>query len=613
MQDRWTQEGARQAVDRWDPEHGRDFALRLYSARLIGADSALVLHGGGNVSFKATVRTLVGDEVDAIHVKGSGVNLIDLEPGGLPALDLAYLRRLEALDSLDDTEMVNQLRTHLFDASAPTPSIETLLHVFLPHRVIDHSHPDALLALTNQPDGESLVRQAVGDDVPILPYVRPGFELAKAVADLHRSNSGITGIVLARHGLVTFGDNARESYQRHIELVSALEQFLDARPKTRSLTPRHQSECKPADLAARVAPMLRGLVASPTSDEDRPYARSVLEWRATEEILQVVNSAEAATLAAAGPLTGDHLIHTKPHPLFVADPNWSHDATLRSQLEGAVKAYVRDYLAYVAKHGGSTEDVDPMPRVVWMPGVGLLCWATSKRHARVIADIAEHTLLTKARADAIGEFRSLCPEHLYDMEYRVLQRVKLKKQSGRTLEGQIVAISGGGGAIGSSIAEVCAAAGAHVALTDIDQERLDKAVRRVEKRHGPGSALGVVMDVTHEASVHAGFEEIVRTYGGVDVVVPNAGVAHVSSIENMKLDDFARVMAVNATGCLLFMKEGIRILKQQDIGGNIVINASKNVFGPGKDFGAYSASKAAGHQLGKVAAIELAPMNIRVN
>lgn len=244
MKDRWTEQGAREAIERWGTQHGDAFALRLYSARLIGEDPALVLHGGGNVSLKGKHRTLLGDEVDAIYVKGSGWDLGTLEPGGLPGLDLAHLRRLRSLDALADNEMVNQMRTCLFDASAPTPSIETLVHTFLPHRFIDHSHADTVLALTNQPNGNELVREALGGRVAIVPYVRPGFDLAKAVADGYEADSNVEGIVLLHHGLITFGNDARTAYQRHIALVTACEGFIEERAAGFSLRGRPRAEAR---------------------------------------------------------------------------------------------------------------------------------------------------------------------------------------------------------------------------------------------------------------------------------------------------------------------------------------------------------------------------------
>ena len=613
MKDRWNDQAAAAAIERWQECHGNDFALRLYTADLIGRDPDLVLHGGGNVSLKRPFRTIFGDEVDAIHVKGSGCDLAGIEAGDMPALDLNHLRRLRSLDTLDDDALVNELRRNLFDAAAPTPSIETLLHAFLPHRFIDHSHADAVLALTNQPDAERLVRAAVGDRIAILPYVPPGFDLAQAVADLYESNPAVEGIVLIQHGLVTFGDDARTSYERHIGIVAACEAFITQRSAGRRLTVSYESPAGSAELAARAAPIMRGLIAMPTGDDDHPWARSVLEWDASAEVLDFVNSQEAHVLAQTGPLTTDHLIRTKRHPLYVADPAWSDAEALRRQLQEQVEEYRAEYRAYVIEHGGTLAGVDPSPRVVLLPGAGAFCWGRTKREARIAADITVHALATKARAHAVGTYTALSAEHLYAMEYRSMQLAKLGQCPARPLESQIVVISGAAGAIGAAIAETCARAGAHVVVTDLDEQRLQQVVRRVEGACGPGTAAALIMDVTDEASVRAGYAEVCRLYGGVDIIVPNAGVAHVAPIEDLRLDDFRRVLDINATGYLLFMREGIRILRRQGLGGHIVINSSKNVFSPGKNFGAYSASKAAGHQLGKIAAIELAPYGIRVN
>jgi len=613
MKSRWTEQGAREAIERWAGPHGEDFALRVYTARLIGEDPNLVLHGGGNVSLKGVVRTILGESVEALFVKGSGGDLATLEASGMPTLDLAYLRRLRVLSQLSDEAMVNEFRTHLFDATAPTPSIETLVHAFLPPRFVDHSHADAILILTNQPDGETLVHEALGDSISILPYVRPGFELSKAIIDLYEQNPKVEGIVLLQHGLITFSDDAWTSYERHIALVDHCEKFIERRAARRLMTPSFSTHADPASLASIAAPILRGFTATPTGDADRPYARSILEWRANEEFLSIINSTDAKALAQSGPLTGDHLIRTKPWPMFVENPAWSDRNTLGKQLRDVVGAYRQRYQSYMTAHGGTIDGVDPLPCVVWLPGAGLFCWGRSKHEARVCADIAEHTLVAKAQGQRIGSYESLSSEHLHHMEFRALQRIKLDGRSDRPLEGQVVVISGGAGAIGTAIAEVCAEAGAHVAVADLNERRLASAVDRLQTQSGRGCAVGVVMDVTDEASVRRGFDEIARTFGGMDVVVPNAGIAHVAPIAELSAADFRRVMEVNATGSLLFMQEGIRLMKAQGLGGNIVVISSKNVLAPGKEFGAYSASKAAAHQLGRLAAIELAPDGIRVN
>ncbi len=635
MKSRWSDDGAREALQRWGPAHGEDLALRVYTARLIGQEPDLVLHGGGNASVKGSRRDILAEPVEVIHVKASGRELAEIEPAGLPALELAPLRRLAALATLTDDEMVNQFRRCLLDTSAATPSIETLLHAFLPHRFVDHSHADAVLVLTNQAEPDRLIREALGTRVAVVPYVQPGFELAKTVVEAWQANASVDGVVLVKHGLVTFGDDARTSFERHIGIVEACERFIAEGTRAskecgtaanRGTATKCGTGFQPVEapvenrchttsaaaLAAKLAPILRGLLAIPSGNEDQPYQRSILEWRAGGDLLRRLEHPDAAKLAGTGPLTSDHLIRTKPWPLFIGDLEWS-GSDLRGQLSAAMEEYRVRYRQYVGRHGGDADGLDASPKVILIPGAGALCWGHTKHDARIAADITEHTLAAQDQAQAIGGYESIGEEHLFAQEYRSLQLAKLPRVPARPLDGQVVVISGGAGAIGAGVADRCAQAGAHVVVADLDAERAWAVARRVEECHGPGTAAALAMDVTDEASVNAGFEEACRLFGGVDVIVPNAGVAHVSPIEDLSIHDFRRVMEVNVSGYLLFMQAGIRVLKRQGLGGHVVINSSKNVFGPGKDFGAYSASKAAGHQLGKVAAIELAPYGIRVN
>jgi rhamnulose-1-phosphate aldolase/alcohol dehydrogenase len=621
MQSRWSDADARRAVAEWGPEHGEPLALRIYSSRLIGAEPDLVLHGGGNTSLKAPYRTLLGDTLECLYVKGSGSSLDRVGPRDFPGLDLGYLRRLEALPSLSDEEMVNQLRTHLFDAAAPNPSVEALLHAFLPHRFVDHSHADAVLALTNQPDGEKLVREALGDRGVVLPYIMPGFPLAKAVAQAARDEANVRAIVLTKHGLFTFGTDARESYERHIELVDACERFANLRSRGRggiSIGATPPAGSAPAvDLVPRAAPVLRGLLAERGLDPQAPPRRMILDWRGSPEVLAFCASAAAVTLSERGPLTPDHVIRTKALALFVEDPAWEDAIRLGKQLERAVTSYRAAYDAYfeeqVRAKGVSRTKLDSAPRVVLLPGAGALCFGKTKRDAAVAADITEHTLRTKALAEAIGRYEALSASDLFDMEYWSLEQAKLGQTAELPLERQVVLITGGAGAIGIGVGDVCAGAGAHVVLADLDEARVKAAAEKLIRNHGAGRALGVAMDVTDEASVRRAFNAACASYGGVDVVVANAGVAVVAPIADLSVSEVRRVADVNYLGVLLTLREAARIFRMQGTGGNIVVNASKNVFAPGKDFGAYSASKAAAHQIGKVAAIELAPLGVRVN
>ena len=620
MESRWSEREAAEFVERLAPRWGEDLALCVYGSRLVGRDPDLVLHGGGNTSLKGTMTTLVGERVEALFVKGSGWDLDAIEPPGLPAVDLAHLRKLRALGELSDEEMVNQLRTHLFDASAPNPSVETLLHAFLPHRFVDHTHADIALVLTNQPrdEAEAMVREAFGPRWAIVPYVMPGFALAKLAAEVYERDPSVEGLVLMNHGLFTFADDARTAYERMIAGADRAERFVRARARARRPTGRGaRLEVPPAGAAARLAPVLRGALAEATGDADRPWRRMILEHRASEATLDILAGSDAARIAAANPLTPDHVIRTKgPALLLPGDLPLDDPGALRERLAAAVARYREAYDAYFetnrARARTLVTKLDSSPCVILVPGVGLFTAGRTKQDARIAADIAEHTLRAKALANAIGRYTALGDADLFDMEYWSLEQAKLGKAKEAALAGQVALVTGAAGAIGFTVCQKLIEAGAHVVAADLAGERLEAAAGELDPGRR-GLAAGVVMDVTDERSVAAGFAETCRLYGGVDILVLNAGIAHVSPIEATDPAAFRRVVDVNLVGYFLVLREVAALFRRQGTGGNVIVNSSKNVFAPGADFGAYSASKAGAHQLGKVAALELAAAGVRVN
>jgi rhamnulose-1-phosphate aldolase/alcohol dehydrogenase len=613
MQSRWSEADARIFAERY-ASHGEDLALRVYTSRLVGSDPALVLHGGGNTSVKSTVRDLLGEEVAAIFVKGSGWNLDSLAPEGLPGMRLTGLRRLRQLSALSDEEMVNQQRIHLFRADAPTPSVEALLHAFLQAKFIDHSHADAILALTNRPDGEAVVREIYGERMGVVSYVMPGFALALKAAEVHDSQPGREGLVLLKHGLFTWGETARESYERHIEMADLAERWLAGR--SRRTWTVVSPPIDPETVSATIAPLLRGRLAEASGDPDRPFRRMIVEWKGGREILEWVGGGALESLANTPPLTPDHVLRTKGRPLVVHPPADPSSEAWAAQLDTALAGYVRDYQAYFAAGvaaRGERKSLDPLPRVILVPGVGMFTAGASAKDARIAADLYEHTIRTKRQVWETGEYEGLPDLDLWEVEYWSLEQVKLGKAKELPLSRQVAAITGAAGAIGGAIAGKLLAAGAHVALLDRDEAALIATEARLTERYGGASVAAFVHDVTEEASTAAAFAGICRRFGGVDIVVPNAGIARSTPIAELRLDDWQRVQEVNSTGVFLTVREAARLMRLQGTGGNVILISSKNVYAPGAQFAAYSASKAAAAQFAKVAALELAAEGIRVN
>lgn len=630
MDDRWSDAEAARFVDRFAAAWGEDLALRTYSSRLLGAEPDLVLHGGGNTSVKGTARDLFGAERPALFVKASGRDLAAAEPADHPAADLERLRRLAALpDALDDLRLRRALRSALLDPDAPTPSIEAPVHAVLPGRFVDHTHADAILALTNRADGEAAVRQALGGEdegVIVLPYVTPGHPLARAVAEAVEGFSEEVrragAMVWMHHGLVTWGETAEEPYRRTIELVTRAEEHLRGARRHRGVAVAEAPEQPEADRRwSVVAPTLRGLLAVPSGDPDRPWERVVVRADRSPETLALLARSDLPRLAAGGPLTADHLIRTKAEPLLLEDPPWDDAEALRSRLTEGVRDFEARYEGSVERHrhrlAEGVEPFDPGPRVVLLPGCGVAAAGPDARRAGIALDVALHTLRVKAAvADTGAELEGLGEDELFEMEYRGLQLAKLGGGGRSGLPGTVALVTGAAGAIGAGICRELLAAGAHVAATDLAGEALDSLERELVAEvpdHDRGRVLGVPLDVTAAEPVAAGFDRVVREWGGVDLVVVNAGAAHVSTLEAMELADFERLERINVHGTLLVIREAARRFRAQGTGGDVVVVSTKNVFAPGASFGAYSATKAASHQIARIASQELAGLDVRVN
>jgi rhamnose utilization protein RhaD (predicted bifunctional aldolase and dehydrogenase)/NAD(P)-dependent dehydrogenase (short-subunit alcohol dehydrogenase family) len=616
MKSRWSDEDASRFVAQYAPRWGEDLALRTYSSRLLGAEESLVLHGGGNTSVKSFATNVLGERVRALYVKASGYNLVNIEPEGHSAVDLEFLKRLRVLKDLSDTAMADEFRAHLFNPHAATPSIETLAHAFLPHKFIDHTHADAMLALTNQGDAAKRVQEALGEDVIVLDYVKPGFKLAKAAAAAYESQPGSKAMVWMRHGLITWGASARESYEATIELVTRTEQYV-AQRHTRPLVVQVAT---PFALAEKrlvtVAPLVRGLLAEPSGDADRPYRRVILQSLTDRKTLGFVDSDRGKQLALSPPLTSDHLIRTKALPLWLDSPAYEDPARLRQQLAAALEDYTAAYKAYIERNSAHLPEglaaFDPLPRVLLLPGLGAICSGKNVQAAKIARDITAHTLAAKAQIAAMGTYEGLSESHLFEMEYHTLQHAKLGKGDDLPLAREVAVITGAAGAIGSAIAQGLLENGCHVAVTDLPGQALENLVTELKGTFAD-RVLSVPIDVTEAASVAQGFETIIMTWGGLDLVIVNAGIALVSSLAEMKLEAFQKVERVNTEGTLLTLAEAGRHFKYQGTGGDVVMISTKNVFAPGAKFGAYSATKAAAHQLARIASLEMAEIGVRVN
>ena len=614
MKSRWSDEDAQRFVDEHRTRWGEHLSLRTYTSRLLGAEPALVLHGGGNTSVKGTVTNAFGEAVPAVFVKASGHDMASIEPGDHPAVDLEYLLKLRALAGLTDEAMTNELRTHLFDHRSPTPSLETLVHAFIPKTFIDHTHADAVLALTNQVGATTLVREALGEDVILVDYIAPGFQLAKAAAEAFEAQPDARGMVWMRHGVVTWGDTAREAYETMIELVSRAEAFLKEKA-SRTLRIDTPTPIEVAtERVARVAPIVRGLLARRGGDA-APRQPAIVLPLVSPEVLSFVDSKEGRALALTPPLTSDHLIRTRPLPLWLGDADYDDPARLRLQIATAIREYEEQYHAYVAKHRSGVPDLpeayDPSPRVLLMPGLGALAVGADAEDAAIARDITEHTLAVKTAVAAMGGYLGLPERDLFKMEFRAFQQAKLRDRRA-PLGGHVALVTGAAGAIGAGICQGLLENGCHVGVTDLPGDRLDQMTADLGARFGPRVA-GVPLDVTDPTSVAAAFAAVVRTWGGVDLVIVNAGIGLVSSLAEMDLEAFRQLERVNVDGTLTVLAESARHFAYQASGGDIVLVSTKNVFAPGARFGAYSATKAAAHQLARIASLELADLDVRVN
>ena len=574
--------------NRWTDTPADEIEQLVLQSRLVGMEEDLVLWGGGNNSVKSRATDLLGNPVDVMYIKSSGSDMKSIVPKQFPAVRLDYIAPLRQRDEeMSDQEMVDYLAQCLTDPASARPSIETLLHAFLPARAVLHTHADAILALTNTVGREETVRACFGEDVILVPYRRPGFRLSRDVADAFDAHPDALGLVLMNHGLITWGDSAREAYERHIALVTRAEEFGARRVQA----PR--SEHTKA-VAAATALQIRGALSG-----------RILELDDSAETLAFLGREDAARITQIGAATPDHLLYTKRFPLFLREGE---------DVAEAMQGYVARYNDWYRAHPSEFAMLDPHPRVVLMPGLGMWTAGKDARAARIVRDIYRHTMRIIDRAEAAGGYETLNDHDAFHAEYWPLELYKLTLlPKEKELASKIVLVTGAASGIGRAVCERFAEEGAHVVVTDVDLALAEQVAESIVAKHGLRRALAVKLDVSDEQEVDRAFEETIRAYGGLDVVVSNAGISSFGSLDVLPVADWDRSFAVNSRGHFLVARGAMRILKQQKLGGSIVFNASKNVTAPGKEFGAYSVSKAAEAQLCRIVALEGGEHGIRAN
>jgi rhamnose utilization protein RhaD (predicted bifunctional aldolase and dehydrogenase)/NAD(P)-dependent dehydrogenase (short-subunit alcohol dehydrogenase family) len=565
-----------------------DLGLRVYTSRLLGQDSSLVLHGGGNTSVKITETNIVGEHEEILYVKGSGWDLISIEKAGFSPVRMAHMIKLAELNSLSDPQMVNELKTQLTDASAPAPSVETILHAILPFKYVDHTHADAVVTISNTSNGEDIIREIYGDRIVIVPYVMPGFDLSKDVGQLfsEQATDKTEGMVLLNHGIFSFGNTAKQAYDRMIDLVDLAEKYLINQNSWEVESPSGDlSKDLMRNEIAQLRQSISTVITSPV----------LLNLTNSKRGIDFSNKDNVMSIATRGPVTPDHVIRTKRIPMIGRD----------------VGQYVDDYVSYFDTHEPNAKErktmLDAAPRVILDQDFGLCAVGKNMSEIGIIADLYEHTMQCILRAEKLGGWQALPAADIFDLEYWDLEQAKLQKGgSVPEFQGEVVLITGAASGIGKACIESFLDRGCAVVGIDIDIT--------IENTSNNNNYLGLVCDVTNEESLKDMLETSVRHFGGIDMVVLNAGIfPGGKAVAELDTDEWRKVFSVNLDANLTLLREAYPLLKLAPNKGRIVIIGSKNVPAPGPGAASYSASKAALNQLMRVLAMEWGNDGIRLN
>ncbi len=595
MHNLWDEQEAQQYTD--------ELALRVYSSRLLGRDKSLVLHGGGNTSVKIEETSIVGEQETILYVKGSGWDLETIEAQGYAPVRMTHLLKLAQLPQLTDAQMVNELKTHMTSASAPAPSVETILHALLPYKYVDHTHSDAIVSITNTANGEDRIKAIYGNKVVIIPYVMPGFDLSRLCSEQfpQQATDETIGMVLMNHGIFSFGDTAKESYDRMIELVSMAEDYL-AQKHALDINSHYTDT---SSISSDIDPLKLCRFRQLLSKElQKPL---IIHQTRDNQTLGFANHPDSKHISQQGPATPDHVIRTKQLPLLLSEQadNFNED----------LQQYIKHYKAYFESYAHNPHDgqqktmLDPLPRIALHKQAGLLTIGKTIKEAQIVKDIYQHTMDIILRSTRLGGYCALPDQDIFDVEYWELEQAKLKKSGsayGTRFDGEVVLVTGAVNGIGKACVDSLLARSACVIALDILPEIKDLYQR-------PGY-LGICCDVTDEQALAYALETTIRQFGGLDMLILNAGIFPGGCrIEDLAMDEWRKVMNVNLDANLSLMSKAHPLLKLAPNGGRVIVMGSKNAPAPGPGAAAYSAAKAALTQLVRVAALEWGKDNIRIN
>ena len=601
MKNNWSKNSANKYIKKYKKlGFSKDLALRVYTTRLLGRDNELVLHGGGNTSVKTTIKDIDGKKYNVLCVKGSGWNMADIEPAGLPAVKLEPLLVLKTKKYLSDEDMVSYQKRNLIDIKSPNPSVETFLHAFLPFKFVDHTHADAVLNVTNRPGGLNFCKKVFGNKVSIVPYVMPGFMLAKKINEIYLKNPNINCLILMNHGIFTFADNAKDAYDLMIKYVSQAERAIK-KLKVKKIKQIKNFSTK--FNVHEIAPIVRGLLSS---NKDQKF---VVNYRSNKHLKYFMNGKNVRSYSSKGTATPDHVIRVKPFPLIITPKKNSSIDEFKVTAKKAFENYRKKYINYFNinknKVKGKKVMLDTSPRVILIQNVGVFTVGKDLNAAKIAGDLTETNAKVIASVEETSTYKFIPEKDLFDVEYWSLEQAKIKKQK-KLLEGNVVLITGSTGTIGFETYKMFKSYGAEVVLLDYNLERLKEIQSKIND-------LCIHCDVTNKRSVKNAFKQVCEKFGGIDILISNAGAAPRGAIGEVSDDVLRKSFEINFFSHQNCASEAIKIMKNQNINGCLLFNISKQSVNPGKNFGPYGLPKSALLSLCKQYAVDYGSYGIRSN